>query len=325
MGSYPSPAHWPRTDACDPERRARLQRVQREHRLVRPGWQAPRTLDELAQALEQSPEALLLAGATDVALWSNKHLQTLPEMIWLGEVTELRQVHCDERSISIGAAVSLADAYRAITTHWPTLSELALRFASPPVRHSGTLCGNIGNGSPIGDSMPWLLALDAQLVLRKGPRERVVPLDAFYTGYRQNCLERGEFIQTVRIPLPEPGQLLACYKFSRRFEQDISAVCAALSVSVHEGRIRAVRIAYGGMAATPARALNAEQALIGQTFCRTSFEQAMQALESDFSPLSDHRAGRDYRKRVAAHALLRFWLEHGEPTSAIRIEEVSAA
>jgi len=152
------------------------------------------------------------------------------------------------------AAASLEDAYRAVIALWPSLAELALRFASPPVRHSGTFCGNIGNGSPIGDTMPWLLALDAQITLRRGARVRQMPLAAFYLGYRRNALEPGEFIESVQVPAPQPGEQLACYKLSRRFEQDISAVCAAIAVTIDAGVIRTARVGFGGMAATPSRA-----------------------------------------------------------------------
>ncbi len=325
MGALPEPIHWRRSDARDPARAQALRALARPEALRRQGWFAPQTLDELADALLAEPDALLLAGGTDIALWSNKQLRELPSMIWLGEVRDLQTIRSDEGVLEIGAGASLEDAYRTIVEHWPALAELALRFASPPVRHSGTFCGNIGNGSPIGDSMPWLLALGAELCLRRGSSERNLPLDQFYLGYRKNALEPGEFIRSVRIPLPAAGQRLRCYKISRRFEQDISAVCIATSIVLAEGQIAQARIGVGGMAATPARAHHAEQALIGQRFERASFEAAARALDADFTPLTDHRASSDYRKRVAANMMVRCWLDEGEHCQAVRVEEADPA
>jgi xanthine dehydrogenase small subunit len=325
MGSHPEPVRWSRRDAADPAKLEALRAIERSEPLKRPGWQAPRNIAELSAALLGNPSALLLAGGTDVALWSNKQLRELPDMIWLGEVAELKMIGHTEGGLEIGAAVSLEDAYRAITAPWPQLAELALRFASPPVRNSGTLCGNIGNGSPIGDSMPWLMALGASLLLQRGDRQRRVTLEEFHTGYRRNLLEPGEFIRAVHVPAPKPGQRFACYKISRRFEQDISAVCSALSIQVEHGRITDVRLGFGGMAATPARARNAERALAGQAFERASFEAAQRALAEDFAPLSDHRASSRYRREVAANMLMRFWLEHGEGLRGLRVEEVQPA
>jgi xanthine dehydrogenase small subunit len=325
MGAQPAPAHWRREDATAPDRLAALAALRRDEGLRRPGWHAPRSLQELADALVERPDALLLAGGTDIGLWSNKQLRELPELIWLGEVAELRAISRDASGITIGAAANLEDAYRAVVALWPSLAELALRFASPPVRHSGTFCGNIGNGSPIGDTMPWLLALDARLRLRQGQRVRELALTDFYLGYRRNALEPGEFIESVQIPAPQPGEQLACYKLSRRFEQDISAVCVAIALTVEAGLIRKARVGFGGMAATPSRAPRVEAALTGQPFSRSTFEAAMAAVADDFDPISDLRASRDYRLRTAAHCLLRFWLEHGEPGRPVRVEEVSAA
>ncbi len=325
MGGRPTPKVWPRNAVVDPDRRAALLALRQSPSLTLAGWQAPRSLDALAQALADSPNALLLAGGTDVGLWSNKQLRELPEMIWLGEVAELRVIERDTEGLTIGAAASLEDAYREVVKLWPSLAELALRFASPPVRHSGTFCGNVANGSPIGDTMPWLLALDATLVLRQGSRTRHCRLTDFYLGYRRNALEPGEFVQSVRIPAPRPGERLSCYKLSRRFEQDISAVCAAIALIVEDGIIRSARIGFGGMAATPIRAPRTEAALTNQAFKRTTFEAAMAEIEADFDPLTDLRASRQYRLRTAAHCLLRFWLEHGETRRLpVRIEEVRA-
>jgi xanthine dehydrogenase small subunit len=325
MGAQPAPARWRREDASAPDRLAALAALRRDQGLRRPAWHAPRSLQELADALVERPDALLLAGGTDIGLWSNKQLRELPELIWLGEVAELRAISRDANGITIGAAASLDDAYRAAVALWPSLAELALRFASPPVRHSGTFCGNIGNGSPIGDTMPWLLALDARLRLRRGQRVRELALTDFYLGYRRNALEPGEFIESVQIPAPQPGEQLACYKLSRRFEQDISAVCVAIALTVEAGLIHKARVGFGGMAATPSRAPRVEAALTGQPFSRSTFEAAMAAVAEDFDPISDLRASRDYRLRTAAHCLLRFWLEHGEPGRPVRVEEVSAA
>lgn len=273
-------------------------------------FHAPRTLDELAAARAAHPQAVLLAGSTDVGLWVTKQMRELPDIIYLGHVAELKTVREADGHIEIGAGVSLEDAYAAVCRHYGAeLGELWQRFASLPIRNAGTLGGNVANGSPIGDSMPWMIALGSQVVLRGPDGERTLALDDFYLGYGVKDLRAGEFVRGVRVPLPRADVVLRTYKLAKRFDQDISAVCAAFALTLDGGIIRSARIAFGGMAATPKRAAGAEAALSGRAWDEAALRDAMAALAQDYAPLSDMRASGGYRMKAAQNLLRRFWLE----------------
>jgi xanthine dehydrogenase small subunit len=324
MTRYPESEHWPRSAVEDAARCERLRQITRGRALRFPGWHSPRSLAELAQAIQAEPNSLLLAGGTDVGLWVTKHLRELPPILYIGEVQELKAIRLDTASLTIGAAVPLTDAWAAIVRQWPQLDELAQRFGSPPVRNSGTLCGNLANGSPIGDSMPVLIALGARIHLRCGERLRSLPLEQFYLGYQKRDLAVSEFVASVEIPLSKPGLLLASYKVSKRFDQDISAVCAAFALRVDDGTISQARIAFGGMAATPKRAGEVERRLLGQPWLESSIAAAIDVLPTDFQPLSDMRASDRYRLQTAGNLLRRFYLECGSPGQALRTADVAA-
>jgi xanthine dehydrogenase small subunit len=290
---------------------AALQALRADPPLHWPGsFHAPRSLDELARLRVALPQARLLAGGTDIGLWVTKQMRDLGELIYVGEVAELKRVDLGPGQIEIGAAVSLEQAWRVLVDEWPALRDLWLRFASLPVRLAGTMGGNLANGSPIGDSAPVLMALGASLVLRCGPGVRVLPLEDFYVDYMKNRLEPGEFVQTIQVPRRGArAQLLRAYKISKRFDSDISAVCAALAIELEGERISAARLAFGGMAATVRRAARAEAALLGQPWSETTLQAAMAALADDYTPLSDMRASAGYRMQVAQNLLRRFWLQ----------------
>ncbi|MBK1612290.1 xanthine dehydrogenase small subunit [Rubrivivax gelatinosus] len=274
------------------------------------GFHAPRSVDELAALHEARPGARLLGGGTDIGLWVNKQLRVLPELIWTGEVAELRRVERRGDALVIGAAASLEDAWAALAAQHPQLTELWRRFASPPVRHAGTMGGNVANGSPIGDSAPVLLVLDARLVLRRGERVRELALDQFYVDYMKNRLEAGEFVQAIVVPQAPPGSIVRGWKISKRWDSDISAVCAAFRLRLDaDGRVAELRIAFGGMAATVKRAAAAEAALAGRRWDEAALRAAQAALEADYQPLSDLRASAGYRLQVAKNLLERLWLE----------------
>jgi xanthine dehydrogenase small subunit len=300
-----------------------LATLRRTQALEFPGFRAPRSLDELAAAFESDPAAVLLAGGTDVGLWVTQQLRDLPSIIYLGEVAELKRIRSDAAGIVIGAAVALSEGWGAIVAAYPQLAELAQRFGSPPVRNSGTLCGNIANGSPIGDAMPVLIALGSEIELRRGSHTRRLPLDRFYLGYQRKDLASGEFITAVIVPAPQAGRRVASYKVSKRFDQDISAVCAAFVVDQQGDRISAARIAFGGLAATPARATATEAALTGRRWNQDSIELAAAALAEDFRPLTDLRASSAYRLQAAGNLLRRFYLETSGTVSAVRTAEVA--
>lgn len=316
MSAYPAPEKWSREDSQSVARIARLREVQSDQPLATHGFHAPTSLEQLSRLLEAKPDSLLLAGGTDVGLWVTKHLRELPPIIYLGAVAALREIRELHDGVSIGAAVSLTDAWNAIVQLHPQLRELALRFASPPVCNSGTLCGNIANGSPIGDSMPVLVALGAQLELRTRQQMRRVSLDDFYVGYQCKDLRPGEFIASVTVPRARDGQRIASYKVAKRFDQDISAVCAGFAVTLNGSRIERARLAFGGMAAIPARARKVEAALLDQEWHARSIEKAIDALAEDFQPLTDLRASSEYRMLAAAHLLRRFYRESQETIGA---------
>jgi xanthine dehydrogenase small subunit len=324
--TLPDPEVWNRDSAQSDARRAQLAAVARETSLTidaSPGYVAPRTVGELASLYQKRPDALLLAGGTDVGLWVTKQLRDLSYMIYLGDVDELGAIAHSADTLLIGAAVRLNEAYEAICIHYPTLTELYKRFASVPIRNSGTFCGNVANGSPIGDSMPILLALGAKVVLRCGISTRTLPLDEFYLGYQKKALLPGEFIVAVSIPLledaPNVKTVVASYKIAKRFDQDISAVCGGYVLRIEDGHIVSARIAYGGMAATPLRASQTEYALAGQPWSEDTFDSAIPAMAEDYKPLSDMRATAGYRLSVAGNLLKRLYFEHADGGFATRI------
>jgi xanthine dehydrogenase small subunit len=303
----------PRVDFDRDALAATLRGLQREGGVVYSAhgqtFHAPRSIDELVAARGAHPQAVLLAGSTDVGLWVTKQMRELTDIIYLGHVEELKTVREHGGLLEIGAGVTLNDAYAAICARYPELAELWQRFASLPIRNAGTLGGNVANGSPIGDSMPWLIALKAAIVLRGPKGERELALEDFYLGYQQKDLRPGEFVQALRIPLPRAGVAFRTYKLAKRFDQDISAVCAAFAVEVDGGIVKQARIAFGGMAATPKRAALAEAALLGRAWDETALKAAMAALAQDYAPLSDMRASNTYRMQGAQNLLRRFWFE----------------
>jgi xanthine dehydrogenase small subunit len=270
---------------------------------------APRTLDELATLRAARPQARLLAGCTDIGLWVNKQFRDLGDILYLGEVDELKRIAVADGALHIGAGAALEDAWSALAATWPTLNEAWLRFAGPPIRHAGTMGGNVANGSPIGDSAPVLIALGACIQLRHGAAVREMLLEDFYLDYMKNQLVAGEFVTGVSVPLPTRAQQLRAYKISKRYDCDISALFAGLAIELDGEVVKSARFAFGGMAAVVKRARGAEAAVIGQPWSEATVHAAMQALGSDFTPLTDLRASADYRRQVAQGLLKRLWLE----------------
>lgn len=270
---------------------------------------SPVTSEQFAALLQQHPEATVLAGGTDVGLWVTKQHRQIDTVIFTGRVDELRRSSTTATHLEIGAAVSLAEAAPLITEQYPGLTELFARFASPPIRNAATLGGNIANGSPIGDSMPALMALNTVLRLNSASGRREVSLDDFYHDYQVNDLRDGEFIETICVPLPEPDLVVRSYKWSKRFDQDISAVCASYCMQLEDGKVTSLRIAYGGMAAVIKRAQHCEAAMIGRPWSQATIDIGIAALARDFSPISDMRASAEARATVCGNLLQRFYLE----------------
>jgi xanthine dehydrogenase small subunit len=273
-------------------------------------FHAPRTLAELLKLRAERPNAVILAGSTDVGLWVTKQMRELNDIIYLGQVEELKQMKVKDGMLEIGAGITLNEAYAAICQHYPEqLTELWKRFASLPIRNAGTLGGNVANGSPIGDSSPWLIALGAEVVLNGGRGRLIMPLEKLYLAYQKKDMQADEIVEAVRVPLPRKGLVFRTYKLAKRYDQDISAVCAAFSATLDGEVLRDVRIAYGGMAATSKRADKAEAALEGKVWDQAAMEAAVAALAQDYAPLSDMRASSAYRMKTAQNLLHRFWLE----------------
>jgi xanthine dehydrogenase small subunit len=266
---------------------------------------APAGITSLAKLYLANPDATLVAGATDVGLWITKQLRDLPKVIWLGRVKGFDEIEDRRDAVSFGATVTHAEATPYLAAIDRDLGELMRRFAGTQVRTAGTVCGNIANGSPIGDLPPALIALGATLGLQRGDRPRTLPLEQFFLDYGKQDRAAGEFVRVVRVPKFGEGEHFRCYKISKRFDSDISAVMGAFKLRLDGTRIAGARIAYGGMAGIPKRARAAEKALIEkQIGDRDDWDDAIAALGSDFMPLDDMRASAAYRLD-AARALLR--------------------
>ncbi|PKO61462.1 MAG: xanthine dehydrogenase small subunit [Betaproteobacteria bacterium HGW-Betaproteobacteria-18] len=272
-------------------------------------FNAPTSLSALLTARAEQPPAQLVAGCTDVGLWVNKLHMDFAKVLDVTRVAELKTIEVQDRHTVIGAAVSLNDAFAALEVERPQLHAFFSRFAGLPVRNAGTLGGNIANGSPIGDSMPLLIALRASVVLMSVHGQRELPLEALYTGYRKNVMAADEVLTFICVPRAQPDELLRAYKVSKRIEDDISAVCLAICLQVQDGKVTEASIGAGGVAATPTRAVQTEKALKGHVWTQDTVNHAITILRSEFQPISDMRASAAYRSAVLGNLMKRFWLE----------------
>ncbi len=281
----------------------------------------PTTPDQLADLLGEYPEAKLLAGGTDLALQVTQQVKSLPLLIALDQIDELKSCREEAGELVLGAGASLQHCQQWLCAHIPVFARILERFASLQIRNLGTLGGNIANGSPIGDTPPMLLALNASLELQQGGQRRRLPLADFFLGYRRTALRPGEFIRAVIVPKVTPSQNFRAWKVSKRPEDDISAVFAAFMLETDDdNRVKLARIAFGGMADIPKRAVHCERQLLGKPLTLQSVEQACRALEQDFTPLSDFRASARYRLQVAKNLLRRY---HASFSDELHVLEVS--
>lgn len=276
-------------------------------------FHAPASLADLLDLRSEHPGAHLLGGGTDLGLLASKERRRFGEIIWTRRVPELGRIQVMPRELVIGAAATYTEALPALDANLPELGALVRRIGSRQIRNLGTLGGNVCTASPIGDTLPPLLALDAQMDVRSVRGRRRIPADRFFAGYRQTALARDEVLEAVRLPLPRSGEIFRTYKVAKRFDQDIAALIGAFVIAVEDGEIRRARVAFGGMAATPARAPACETALTGSPWTAETIEAGAAALEQDFDPISDLRAGASYRRRVAANLLRRLYAELGAP------------
>jgi len=282
---------------------------------------APRRLDELADILLRHPEACILAGGTDVGLWVTKQHRRLDPLVYLGEVAELQRLDIRDSEIEIGAGVTYSRLLPVVATEYPDFGEVLRRLGSTQIRNCGTMGGNVANGSPIGDSSPPLIALGARLVLRRGKDRREIPLEDYFIAYGKQDRQPGEFVESLLLPRRDPAWSLRCYKISKRFDQDITACLGAFNVRLEKGRVADIRICYGGMAGTPKRASATEGALRGRPWTPETIAAGQAALAKDYEPISDMRASKSYRARVAGNLLLKFWHETTEPNLESRVVE----
>ncbi|GAB1480396.1 xanthine dehydrogenase small subunit [Paracoccaceae bacterium] len=283
-----------------------------------PGAYRPTTADDLARWYQANPEATLIAGATDVGLWVTKQLRDLAPVAFLNGIADLQTITRQGDSLRIGAGVTVEALRQAIAPLHPSFAEMLRRYASLQIRNAATIGGNIANGSPIGDGPPPLIALGATLHLRQGDSRRDLPLEAFFLDYRKQDRRPGEFVEALTIPASAPA--LRVYKLSKRFDQDISAVCGAFNVMVEGGVVASARIAFGGMAGIPKRAAAAEAALFGQSWTPATVEAAALAMAADFAPLSDMRASAGYRMLTAQNMLRRYLHDlAGETVSVLEV------
>ncbi|KXO13078.1 Xanthine dehydrogenase, iron-sulfur cluster and FAD-binding subunit A [Moritella sp. JT01] len=280
---------------------------------------SPDNVADLAALLVKYPDARIIAGGTDLALEVTQFHRPINTLISVGNVAEMKDISVTDTHIEIGAARSLTDSYSTLALYFPDFGELLHRFASLQIRNQGTIGGNIGNASPIGDTPPALIALNAQVELRCGDGVRLMDLEDYFIGYKLTAQKAAEFITKIIIPLPTPEQVFGIYKLSKRIDDDISAVLAAFNITLENNVITDVRLAFGGMAATPMRAQLAEKILLGAAWEYDSIYAAMQALDKDFSPLSDFRASKEYRSLAAKNLLKKFYLEQQDTTIETRV------
>ncbi|WP_170753501.1 xanthine dehydrogenase small subunit [Ruegeria lacuscaerulensis] len=278
----------------------------------------PTSSDELAAIYADHPEATLIAGATDVGLWVTKQLRELDPVIFLNRCDDLKNITITEGEIRLGTMVDMNRMGAALADLHPSYAEMIRRYASVQVRHAATVGGNIANGSPIGDNPPALIALGATLHLRKGDTRRSIPLEDFFIDYGKQDRAPGEFVEAVSF-LRQPDRL-KCYKLSKRFDQDISAVCGCFNITVTDGTVSQARIAFGGMAGIPKRATHVEAALIGKPWTAATIQAALPAFADDYQPLTDMRASATYRLETAKAMLERYFLEdQGEVTDVLKV------
>ncbi|UWR06508.1 xanthine dehydrogenase small subunit [Ruegeria sp. B32] len=278
----------------------------------------PKSSDELAKVFAAHPGATLIAGATDVGLWVTKQLRNLDPVIFLGGCDDLKEISITEDEVHIGAMVDMNRMGAAMADLHPSYAEMIRRYASVQVRHAATVGGNIANGSPIGDNPPTLIALGATLHLRKGDARRSIPLEDFFVDYGKQDRAPGEFVEAVSFA--RQADRLKCYKLSKRFDQDISAVCGCFNIFVSDGVVTQARIAFGGMAGIPKRAAAVEAALVGKPWTHETVQAALPAFDRDFTPLTDMRASAEYRLETARAMLERYFAEdQGELINVLKV------
>ncbi|CAN7301412.1 xanthine dehydrogenase small subunit [Pararhizobium sp. LjRoot235] len=281
----------------------------------------PGSASALAEVLDTYPQATVVAGSTDIGLWVTKQMREISPVIFINGIEELQSIRETKEGITIGAGVTYSAAFKLISARYPTFGRLLDRLGGEQVRNMGTIGGNVANGSPIGDTPPPLIALDASVTLRSKAGQRTVPLEDYFIEYGRQDRRPGEFVESIFVPDLPGGDLFSVYKVSKRRDEDISALCGAFRIALNGDLVTSARIAFGGMAGTPKRAAHVEAALIGRLWNEETVKAAQTAFEQDYQPLTDWRATAAYRMLAAKNLLLRFFLEtSGERAELVRFE-----
>jgi xanthine dehydrogenase small subunit len=286
----------------------------------------PASVDDFATILEAEPKATVVAGSTDVGLWVTKFMREISPAVFIGNLDDLKTISEREGVLTIGAGVTYTDAFELLSKHIPALGPLIDRLGGEQVRNMGTIGGNIANGSPIGDMPPPLIALGATLTLRRGKEQRTIPLEKFFIAYGKQDRQPGEFVEAVHVPLPGQGTRFAVYKITKRRDEDITAALGAFHLTLAENdTVSSIHIAYGGMAATPKRAVAVEDALTGKQWSAETIEAVLDAYTTDFTPITDMRASAEYRMLAARNLLRRFFAETQDSKAPIQVSRNMAA
>ena len=263
---------------------------------------APQYVQELKKILKKNIDTNFLSGGTDLSLSVTKERKDISSIIYMNSISELNYIKNNNKYIEVGASTPLIELESYIKKYYPDFTKILKRYGSPQIRNVATMAGNIATASPIGDCLPLLLSLNAKVVLQDLKKTKILFLDNFFTSYRKTKLKKGQFIHSIRIPLFE-NNIFKAYKVSKRFDDDISSVCAAFNLEIVKNKIKNVRIAYGGMAAIPKRAIYCEKVLLNSLITEEIIHKAKKALEKDFKPISDMRASRLYRMEIAKNLI----------------------
>ena len=269
---------------------------------------SPKNINELIKTIKNNPNSIFLSGGTDLSLNVTKGRKDINNIISLNSVKELKFIKERNGNIEVGAATSLTEFESFIKKYYPDFNAILKRYGSVQIRNIGTMAGNIATASPIGDTLPLLLSLDAKVVLQKKSKKTILPLKNFFISYRKTKLKKEQFIHSVIIPIFKKN-IFKAYKISKRIDDDISSVCASFNLEINNNKIKNIKIAYGGMASIPKRAVNCEKTLINSSLSEENFEKAKKNLEKDFKPINDTRATKDYRMEVAKNLLMKCFIE----------------
>ena len=269
---------------------------------------SPKTIRELKKIIKKYPNSIFLSGGTDLSLNVTKERKDINNIISLNSIKELKFIKERNGNIEVGASISLKEFELFIKKYYPDFNSILKRYGSVQIRNVGTIAGNIATASPIGDTLPLLLSLDAKVILQKISNKTVLPLKKFFVSYRKTKLKKGQFIHSIIIPIFKKN-IFKAYKISKRIDDDISSVCASFNLEIVNKKIKSVKIAYGGMAAIPKRAINCEKTLVNSILSEEIFNKAKKTLEKDFAPIDDVRASKDYRMEIAKNLLMKCFLE----------------